>query len=373
MVVGGARVREAWPDLAKGVCVSLVVLWHVTSKSLGELPGAEAWTGPWSMLSAVLTPFRIPLFFAVSGFFAARALTRPWPTVRRARVLNPYYLYALWLCVHTAVFSVVALRTNTARDPLELLLYLLTGASNLWYLYALAAYMLLARAVVRSRTASVVAVALAAVVCVVAYAGVLPSWGNSEGLLRNVVFFLVPALAPRVLERAVAGASWRVLGLAVLAFLVCAGLRLALGPWAAVPAAVTGVWLGTVAAVVAGSWRTLAGVRWVGRRTLPVYVLHLPVLALLHAGVLRAAPALPEVLLAVYPLVATVLLLAVCLALHAGLQRAGLGILFSLPAPADRGRTTVHPRGAGVPAARQPSPVATGRDGSLLHAENEPA
>jgi len=331
-MTGRTQRRVAWPDLAKGVCVSLVVLWHVTSKSFSELPGTDAWTGMWLALSAVLTPFRIPLFFAISGYFASRALARPWSDVLRPRLLNPYYLYALWLVIHTAVFSVLQLRTNTARDPLELFVYLMTGASNLWYLYALAAYFLIARVAGLTRATAVVSVVLAAAVSVVAYAELIPAWGNSEGLLRNLVFFLVPAFVPDVLRRVSATASWRLFGLALGAFLGCAVLRLTLGPWAAVPAAVTGVWLGTVAAVIGARWGSLAWLVSIGRQTLPVYVMHLPLLALLHAVVVRQDTAALGPVLVFYPVAATAFLLATCLLLHRALVAARLGVLFSLPA-----------------------------------------
>lgn len=68
--------------------------------------------------------------------------------------------------------------------------------------------------------------------------------------------------------------------------------------------------------------------RWVGQRTLPIYVLHMIPLALIDAGLRatgwRAAP----VVEAVAPIVLTAVVIAMCLVVHAGLVRARLGVLF---------------------------------------------
>ena len=80
-----------------------------------------------------------------------------------------------------------------------------------------------------------------------------------------------------------------------------------------------------------------------GRTTLPVYVLHLPLLALLHAAVLALpAPAgTGTALLAVaYPLLATGVVTAAALAVHRGLLAVRLGALFRLPASLPIMRTT---------------------------------
>ena len=75
MSASGPRV--GWPDTAKGICIILVVLWHVVTKHAIEVAGAGPVTDAWVMLNAQLLPLRIPLFFLVSGVFAARAVLDP--------------------------------------------------------------------------------------------------------------------------------------------------------------------------------------------------------------------------------------------------------------------------------------------------------
>lgn len=81
-------------------------------------------------------------------------------------MLNIYYLYAVWLTIHMAVFlSLEALPMNRTRNSAELVLDLAYASTGLWYLYALVLYFLVARLLrgVDPRVVVVVAAALALV------------------------------------------------------------------------------------------------------------------------------------------------------------------------------------------------------------------
>ena len=67
--------RVGWPDVAKGVCIILVVLWHVVTKHAIAVAGAGPVTDAWATLNAQLLPLRMPLFFLISGMFAAVSYT----------------------------------------------------------------------------------------------------------------------------------------------------------------------------------------------------------------------------------------------------------------------------------------------------------
>ena len=104
---GAPRPRLVWADAAKGLCILLVVLHHSTVKHLpAVLPADLSAVGEaWLALTAALKPIRMPLFFLLSGLFAAGALRRPWAQVLTARVLTPYWVYAVWLGLLAVVFS----------------------------------------------------------------------------------------------------------------------------------------------------------------------------------------------------------------------------------------------------------------------------
>ena len=174
----------------------------------------------------------------------------------------------------------------------------------------------------------------------VAVAGVLLpiEEANRVSVLLHLVFFVLRARFPDLVR---AAAGWRAIGalpLLALGFVVASVLVGSFGLPAGIDVLVLSV-LGLPAGVLlavraARAPRTAAALAWVGRRTLPIYVLHIPVLGVLHH--LGLSPALgPEwlvlPLVTLYPLLITALVVAGSLLSHALLVRGGLGFLFRLP------------------------------------------
>ncbi|MDO9458159.1 acyltransferase family protein [Nocardioides sp.] len=335
--------RMRWADVAKGVCIVLVVLWHVTRKDYLQLPwdlGVPV-TGAWGQISEVLLPVRMPLFFLISGLFAARQLDRPWARVWSGRVAPVLYLFVLWTLVHTVVLQLTpGFDTAVADGPLDLLVQLTVTPGNLWYLLALAAYVVVARG---TRRVPHGALAAALLLSAVAAAGVVPTPGNRYGLLTNLVWFLlgtrVPRLGPVVGRLTRPRARTVVVAVAAFAVGAVAWQALGAGTWFGVRPVLglLGIAAGTAVASVVSlvpRWgEVLAGL---GRQTLPVYVLHLPLVALVHLGSARlvgegswAAGSLPLAL--GYPVVVSVVVVTACLTLHRLLVAAGAGWLFVAP------------------------------------------
>ena len=345
-----------WPDLAKGLCILLVVLHHTTTKHYAGLVPAElavvghAWVG----FSHLVKPIRMPLFFLISGLFASGALRRPWRRVVR-RVAGPYYLYVVWLLLLGVVFTLErSLPMNRTQDLGELAADLVFASTGLWFLYALAVYFALAKLLLRFRTVPVLTGAAAVSALALA---VPPDEVNRMSVLVNFVFFLAGSRRPDLLRAANRLDHRRLLPALAVGYAVLAALLAATGapgPWDLLLSAV-GVPAAVLGAVALSSRPAIAGpLAWLGRRTLPVYVLHMPVLALVHHTVTALdAETGPGLLLAVagYPLLVTGLVASGCLVLHAVLLRARLGFLFELPR---------RPRFAGAGGS------ATGRD--VVHA-----
>ena len=330
--------RLLWVDVAKGVSILLVVLHHAVVKDLAVqappalAPAAEAWAA----VTMALKPVRMPLFFVLSGLVAAGAVRRPWPQARR-RVLSPYYLYVVWLVLQGAFFSVERLLPmNRTQDLGELAGDLVWASTGLWFLYALAVYFALARVLSRFPRERV----LLAAAAVSALSGLVPTeaW-NRTSVLFHFTFFALGALAPDLVRRAAAEAVGLLPRLAVVYLAIVALLPLAHLPRTVdlLVASVVGVPLGIGLCVRLADGPAADGLAWIGRRTLPVYVIHAPLLALaLHLPEpLRASPwgqgYLGWLEAAAYPVVLTALAVAVALLLHAGLRRAGATALFELP------------------------------------------
>ena len=328
--------RVGWPDVAKGVCIILVVLWHVVTKHAVEMPGAGTVTDVWATVNAQLLPLRMPLFFLISGLFAGRAVLAADGSSWRRRAGRLLAVYVIWVLIQTAVLALTPdFDTARAETGWELLAQLTISPTNLWYLLALAAYLVIAR-LTRSLP-TVVVLPAAFVVSAVAASGVIPDLGNLWQVMQNLFFFLVGMRLRGRIERFArsAGAARLImLAAAYAAFLVLvAAVAMRQWPGVAPSLAVLAVACGICGCAlldrrVASLARPL---RWIGRRTLPIYVLHMIPLALLDAALRTSGWRTAPVVEAVGPLVLTAVTIALCLGAHALLVRVKLGGLFDPP------------------------------------------
>jgi uncharacterized membrane protein YcfT len=333
--------RVEWADVAKGGCIVLVVLWHVIMKHYLQIDWhlSVPLPGAWGAFGDQLLPLRMPVFFCVSGLFAAGAVHRPWRVAARGRIARFYYLYVLWFAIHTVVLSLVPrFDTLSARNLTDILEQLTITPTNLWYLLALAIYFAVAR-LTRALPAAVV-LGAAFLLSAAASAGLLAAPGNRGQLYQNLLFFLAGLRLKPWLERWAREprTRWLLAGsavyLAVVPLVRHFGAAQWFGVWPVLSA--LAVLLGVAAAVEAHHRLAVASVlARLGRRTLPIYVMHLPILAVLHAVLLSlwsAAPAPVQlVLAALLPVAMTAVLVVACLGLHAGIRRLHGSWLFDLP------------------------------------------
>ncbi|BCJ52684.1 hypothetical protein Asp14428_41590 [Actinoplanes sp. NBRC 14428] len=360
-----AKPRAGWADVAKGVCIVLVVLWHVIMKHYLQI----SWhlpapiPGLWGAFGDQLLPLRMPVFFTISGMFAASAVRRTWKVTARSRIAKFYYLYAVWFIVHTTVLAMVPnFDTLAARKALDLLEQVTITPTNLWYLIALAVYFVVAKLTRELPTAVVLGPAL--LLSAVASAGLLAAPGNRGQLYQNLFFFLAGLRFKPWIERLARTANLRMLvagGAAYLVIMLAMRLLNAkewFGVWPAVSA--FAVVVGVAGAVQLERLKRVAKLlEMLGRNTLPIYVMHMPLLALLHAALLKPfsdAGTPVQLLLAVFlPIVLTALLVMACLSLRAWIEAAGGTWLFDLPS---RSRPAAAEAPAEVPAQPKAAPVA---------------
>ncbi|TNC19253.1 hypothetical protein FHE66_04000 [Georgenia sp. 311] len=300
----GVPPREGWVDVAKGGAIILVVLYHAAF-FLDDV--GLAWF--WGEAGGALTTFRMPLFFFTAGLFAARALSLDLRHLLARRVLLLLWLYVLWSFTWTLAFRVLP---NLDHVPtwgeLGLILVWPHASTSTWFIYSLALYFVVAWAIRRLPVWA--QLTLAAVVSVAFEAGVLDT-GNMtlDKIATYFVFFLAAALlGPRVRDAArlvrprhavVAAAGYLAVSAAVSAAdaMRVPGVRLGVSCLA--------VAFGVALAVVLSRSPAMWWLEFLGRRTLPIYVLHFyPVIvlsALLEPVAARigwAAPVLPLVLTA---------------------------------------------------------------------------
>lgn len=125
--------RLDWADIAKGVSIILLVLWHTTEfhPAFGLL--------------------RMPLFFFVAGLFAYDVIARgSFGDFLRNKVGGLIYLYMLWALIYIALTRTVpGMLENPVGDFKRWLQILWSPPLTLWFIYALAVSFLLARLLFR--------------------------------------------------------------------------------------------------------------------------------------------------------------------------------------------------------------------------------
>lgn len=290
-----ARKRETWVDVAKGAAILLVVLFHAG----GYVPGTTTAGRAWEQVNVVLVSVRMPLFFLVSGLFIGNALvSQPARRFLRNKPWPPLYLFVLWTGVFAGLYAVSGgAFGESAVDSLML-------QTTLWYLAGLTVHMSVAWVIRGLRPAVQIG---GAAVLAVPFAVFFPfELGGLAHIPNYFVFFLIgcharPALTAFVKRtgriRAVLLLTGCVglLGVAVvlrrelpeiqeLQAVILFGLL----PLVAVPFAL-------VCCHAIADSRAGTRLAWLGRHTLPVFLLHplaLQLLDLLGAPVLSAQPLL---------------------------------------------------------------------------------
>ena len=314
-----------WADAARGLAIALVVLHHASRRSV-VAGSADGWLAVTDLLETV----RMPLLFLVAGLFAVPWVDgrRSWSALLRTKVLLLVWVYVLWLGLGFVVNSTLPGKDPPA--PAELAWRLVLPGTG-WFIVALAVMFVVARAVRRLPTPLVLAVT-AAISTVFLAEWVRPGSQAWEGLGKYAVFFLAGVLLRAPVLR-LAGHAPRWVPLAILpgwlgayALLASAGLQ---------EAPVVGFLL-RLAGVAAGISVALllqhhAGLRALGRGTLPVYMTHqlLIVPAVTALGAVAAFDTGPLHLGA--PLLLTAVLLPVTYGVGVLAPRVGLGWLFETP------------------------------------------
>jgi uncharacterized membrane protein YcfT len=293
-----AKERLAWPDLARGACMVLVVLLH-TDHALRHIGQNDPHL---HLLNELLVPLRQPLFFLISGMLGAGILSRGAPGVLVHRVGRYFWLFLVWW----ALGRFLQLRLDAYgpfgmepifTSPPSLGRLFATAQDDHWFFYALAVFFGLALLLSRLPGWLHAAIAL-----LLALPGLL-DWGRASGItaidqLWYYAFFAFGAgrsaqlwaLAPRL-------GNWPALLGAGLLWAVATRYAVRIDPLLGTPIAAAlallavpaGLGLAVRLAVLGGP--VARGLILVGRNTLPIYVLHPLVMRVFFLVFQRPEPA----------------------------------------------------------------------------------
>ncbi|PPF63041.1 hypothetical protein C5E11_08185 [Clavibacter michiganensis] len=313
-------VRLRWLDVAKGLSIVSVVLFHAGSTAPSGTPARIAW----QLVDLGLFTFIMPLFFLVSGLVMGTGLALSFRAFLKKRVWPIAYLFVVW----AAIYAVLNLVTNGIVGGS--LLDSLAMQTVLWYLAALCVYMLIAWL---TRKLAVVLVVACAAVIAVPPAILFPfdGWGLAHGPHFMVFFLLGCRLTSQIMKR-VQNATWRdlaalaclaaIFGTIAVALPAVRAPIYALTPFVSVPLVlILSMWISKRRPVS-------RHIEELGKGSLGIFVIHqvvLSVVGLLLVPTLSPIGAFQWLL----PIIATVL--AVGVAMTVWIYRARYPLLFRPP------------------------------------------
>ncbi|MBB3957157.1 acyltransferase family protein [Novosphingobium sediminicola] len=281
-------LRLDWIDVAKGACIGLVVLGHSVEWYMRHLTGgAPIYLATFTQW---LHPLRMPLFFAVSGLLAAGKIKQPIGNLW-SKTAGLYILYLLWTALYCVKLIMPSARGPFPYPDLDQLILALVLPVYLWYIWALPVFYLIAWGLERLLGArSIYALVPMALLSVAA-----PAIGQACGPITgppfdpvhvqtvsfNLFWFYLGLKGKDVWIVMVAKGSWIMLWLAGLLY----GLVVAVSEYFDLEdylAVISSALALRFAIEVLGrvDIQTHAGkcLAFVGRNTLPVYVMHTTVL-----------------------------------------------------------------------------------------------
>lgn len=329
-MAGHGEGRIEWMDAAKGAAILLIVLHHATSYETAIFGDTKTHiVFNWRNVGLLLQHIRLPVFFFLSGVAASGHLSRRPAQFDWAKPRGYFLIYVFWA---VALLFVVPdwpdLNFGYPSSPRQLY-GLLVGDSVAWYLWAILLCLLAGHATRQLPAWTVIALALG-LYALLGTPAHLP--GHLSALGRALPFYLMgfryPALATRP-SRLPRGSI-----AAFVVFISAVELLHVSAIWseALLDALGLGVGINLARKLPSRMPGCVAPLAWLGRRTLPIYILHFPIIAAAGNATVRAIGPLPMThpLVALYAPALAAATVAACLTLHRVLVKAGAGWLFKV-------------------------------------------
>lgn len=140
---GKTKGRIDWIDTVKGLTIALVVIEHTT---YGVQASTQHLPEIFGVISEFAKPFRMPLFFLVAGLFAQKALFADRRTFLDGKVVHFAYFYFLWSVIQIGIKMIPHSGGNWDITYVNLLMIPIQPFAVLWFIYELAIFFLVLRA-----------------------------------------------------------------------------------------------------------------------------------------------------------------------------------------------------------------------------------
>lgn len=201
------KKQQLWINQIKGMSICLVVIYHSVITFYPTLTGLEnhlaiLLSKAWVYFNLYLAPFRMPVFFFISGYLIRRYIADvPWRDCLDKRVLSIAYVLILWGLLQWVSMNYLNAWLAPERDLSnssnaayagslgEFVYAMLTATTSLWYLYALIVYFVLFKLFYRFRVPVLIALALISIAI-----NFLPTpWWGLNSVIRNMVYYSLGA------------------------------------------------------------------------------------------------------------------------------------------------------------------------------------
>jgi len=201
------KQKALWINQIKGLCICLVVIYHSVITFYPHLSGLQhplsgLLAKCWVYFNLYLAPFRMPVFFFISGYLIRRYIDDVgWRVSFDKRIWSIVWVLALWGVLQWQALSHInawlaperelATSSNAAYagSISEFIRGMLTASTSLWYLYALIVYFTLCKLLSRWKLPVLAVLALASVAI-----NFLPlPWWGMNSVVRNMIYYSLGA------------------------------------------------------------------------------------------------------------------------------------------------------------------------------------
>ncbi len=201
------KQKALWINQIKGLCICLVVIYHSV---ITFYPHLDALQHPlsgllakcWVYFNLYLAPFRMPVFFFISGFLIRRYIDEvSWRDGLDKRIWSILWVLMLWGVLQWQALGLINAWLAPARELptgsnaayatslAGFIKGMLTASTSLWYLYALVVYFTLCKLLSRWKVPMLVLLALASLAI-----NVLPlPWWGMNSVVRNAIYYSLGA------------------------------------------------------------------------------------------------------------------------------------------------------------------------------------
>ncbi|MDB5120411.1 MAG: hypothetical protein JWN56_1629 [Sphingobacteriales bacterium] len=130
------KLRVDWVDYAKGLGIILVVFGHsIAGINDAKLPINQTF---YNTAFGLIYSFHMPLFFALSGMFFERSLSKSSPgSFMKNKLQTILYPFIVWSLIQTSIEVLFSSQTNKGIPIDDLLTCVIVPRSVYWFLFAL--------------------------------------------------------------------------------------------------------------------------------------------------------------------------------------------------------------------------------------------